>query len=411
GSPPPAPAADPTDYSRSLETDVLATALWTTPVDEPLIAVTGDGDTVVAAGMKGVRAFDRAGKPRWGPLANYSAPAGVGTGDCPVAAGGGMAYVMGYGSPTDLTYVLKAVDLVTGTVAWTFNRPDLRISRSASVVGLLDNLVYVHGEAFGTFPLPDPKAPPAYSGGFVWAVDPATRQLRWQLVRPIGVMESTRLSLPSSGTRLLWETYAVDTNTYKKTGKLEGLDVGDGGKSVWEQLAPGSGALIPGLPFFADGPHSFAGGYFLYLGDRLYAVDPADGKVAWQSAGEWAFKGAVASPDGATVYAVGAHYAKTRTVVQAFDARTGAVRWSGSLPAGVLQDMAAHCVDGTLYIWVHGKVWALDPATGAPRWTFDFHPSGGTATPVPYWAGGGRLYGPTEKGLTAIAADGKAAHG
>lgn len=178
--------------------------------------------------------------------------------------------------------------------------------------------------------------------------------------------ESTRLSIPSTGTRLLWETYDVDVNTYKKTGKLEALDVNDGGKSLWQQLAPGSGATVIMLPFFADGQHSSAGGYFLYLGDRLYAVDPADGKVAWQSAGEWAFKGAVASPDGTTVYALGAHYAKACTVVQAFDAKTGAVRWSGSLSGGALQDMAAHFADRTLYIWIHGKVWALDPATGSP---------------------------------------------
>ncbi|MGV9267627.1 protein kinase domain-containing protein [Kitasatospora sp. NPDC003701] len=407
----PTPSADPTDYSRSLETDVVATPLWTVPLVEPVIAVTGEGDTVVAAGMASVWAVDRTGRTRWGPLTNYTSPAGAGIGDCPVAVGGGTAYVMGYGGPSDLTYVLKAVDLATGAAAWTLSPPDLRISPSASVVGILDGLVYVHGEAKGTFPLADPTAPASYAASFVWAVEPATGRLRWQLVRPHDVLENSRLSVPSSGTRLLFETYAMDLTTYRRTGKLEALDIGNGGKSLWEQLAPGSGSLVPGLPFFADGPHTSAGGYFLHLADRLYAVDPADGKVAWQSAGEWNFRGAVASPDGSTVFAVGAHYAKARTVVQAFDARTGAVHWSGSLPMGNLQDMAAHYADGTVYIWVHGRVWALDPATGAPRWTFDFHPSSGSATPVPYWAGGGRIYGPTDKGLVAIAADGKAAHG
>ncbi|MFD0279421.1 PQQ-binding-like beta-propeller repeat protein [Kitasatospora sp. NPDC127111] len=405
------PTADPTDYTRSLETNVVATPLWTKPLAEPLVRVTGEGDTVVAAGMKSVWALDRDGGPRWGPLVNHTSPSGLGTGDCPVAVAGGTAYVMGYGGPDDLAYVFKAVDLATGTVAWTLTRPDLRITRSASVIGALGDVVYVHGEASGTFPQADPKAPALYTASFVWAVEPAARRIRWQTVQPRQLLETTRLYLPSSGTRLLWETYATDLNTYKKTGRLEALDAADGGRSLWQQLAPGSGGLIPSLPFFFDGQHCSAAGNFLYLADRLYAVDPADGRVAWRSAGEWAVQAAVASPDGATVYALGTHYAKARTVVQALDAKTGAARWSGSLPMGVLQDTAAHLSDDTLYIWIHGTVWALDPGTGSPRWTFEFKPNGSSATPVPYWAGGGRLYGPTENGLAAIAADGNAGRG
>ncbi|MFI8081615.1 PQQ-binding-like beta-propeller repeat protein [Kitasatospora sp. NPDC086009] len=411
GPPATAPAADPTDSSRSLDTDVVATPLWTVPLVEPVIALTGSGDTVVAAGMTGVWAVDRAGQTRWGPLTNYTSPSGAGLGDRPVAVDATMAYLMGYGGPGNLTYALKAVDLATGAAAWTLSPPDLHVSPSASVVGLLDGLVYVAGEAKGTFHLADPTAPVTYAAAFVWAVEPATGRLRWQLVRPHDVLENSRLSVPSAGTRLLFETYAMDLTTYRRTGKLEALDTGNGGKSLWEQLAPGSGALVPGLPYFADGPHTSAGGYFLHLADRLYAVDPADGKVVWQSAGECNFRSAVASPDGTTVFAVGSHYAKGVVVVQSFDARTGAVHWSGSLASAPLLDMAAHYADGTVYIWVHGKVWALDPATGAPRWTFGFHPNGGSTTPVPYWAGGGRIYGPTDKGLAAIAADGKAAHG
>ncbi|MFI6444382.1 PQQ-binding-like beta-propeller repeat protein, partial [Kitasatospora sp. NPDC050543] len=404
------PVADPTDYTRSLETDMEATPLWTAPLAEPLIKVAGDGDTIVLAGMKSVWALDRAGQPRWGPLTSYSAPAGVGSGDCPVAVGGGMAYVMGFAGPSDLKYVFNAVDLATGAVAWTLTRPDLRISRSASVVGLLDNIVYVHGEAWGSFPLSDPKTPTAATASFVWAVDTATHQVRWQALHPLQPLDSTRLAVPSSGTRLLWETYSLDLNTYKKAGKLEALDVNNGGKSLWQQLAPGSGTLQTRLSVFNDGPHSSAAGYFLYLADRLYAVNPADGKVVWQSQGEWGVQAAVASPDDTTVYTLGTHYAERRTVVQAFDAKTGTVRWSGSLPMGLFQDTAVQYADGTLYVWIHGKVWALDPATGAPRWTFGFHPGGGSSTPVPYWAGGGRLYGPTDKGLAAIAADGRTAH-
>ncbi|MEE1782669.1 PQQ-binding-like beta-propeller repeat protein [Streptomyces sp. SP17BM10] len=408
-NPPPTPVADPSDYTRSLETTVAATPLWTSPVPEPLIQVTGDGDTIVAAGMKSVWAIDRAGQQRWQPLTNYSSPHGIGGGDSPVAVGGGTAYVIGYTSPGDLSYVFKAVDLATGTVTWTLPKPDLRIGASASVVGLLDGLVYVRGDAS----LFDPKDPLKYRYGadFVWAVDPAARRIRWQnLHQRDEVGSQGRLYLPSSGSRLLFESASYNLETLKKAGRLEALDAGDGGKSLWQQLAPGTGAVITNLSFFCDGPHSSAAGRFLYLADRLYAVDPADGKVVWQSPGEWAFQTAVASTDGATVYAAGTHYAKVRTVVQALDAKTGAVRWSGSLPMGMLQDMAAHFSDDTLYIWIHGKVWALDPVTGSPRWTFDFHASGGTSTPVPFWASGGRIYGPTDNGLAAIAADGKPAH-
>ncbi|MBV6697602.1 PQQ-binding-like beta-propeller repeat protein [Kitasatospora aureofaciens] len=403
-----APTPAPTDLTRPIDTKVAATPLWTVQLDDPAVQLVGEGDTVLVAGMKGVRAFDKTGKPVWGPLSNYLARSWVGGGASAMAVGGGKAYIGGLNSQTDLDFSLKAVDLATGNVAWKIAGPHYSL-QSASVAGLLGGIVYVHGDRTVTSTSGNPSSPFEYhQAAFVWAVDPATRAIRWETTYQHTTPIFGQLLVPSSGTRLLWNTASAD----RTLSKLAALDVNDGGKTVWEQPAPGAGATLTSLtylPAFSDGPHSSAGGDFLFLTDRLYALDSAGGTVAWKSPGQLGFQSAAANPDGTVVYAAGQAPDKDVVAVQAFDAKSGQVRWSGSLQYGSVGNIAVFCVDGNVYVWTRGRVWALDPDTGNARWTFDFQPSTETATSVPFWAGGGRVYGPTDKGLTALAADGKPA--
>ncbi|MFD8595140.1 protein kinase [Kitasatospora sp. NPDC059646] len=393
-----APPPDLTDLGRSLDTTALATALWTVPVPDPVTQVVADGDSILTVDAKTVRGYDRDGKPRWaskGPQGPMPIPV-LGQ----VVADGGKGYYVAAEPFTAPDYALRtslrAVDLASGDIAWTYTRTGLSAT-SAAVSGVLDGAVYVHGSGSSTSPVG--------LSLFLWAVDAATRQLRWEQRFPFSGLGSGRLTLASSGSRVLWQM--TDMSTGKST--LQGLDTEHLGTASWQQNPPGTslGAAALVQPF-GDGSHNSAGGRLIYLADRVYALDPADGSVAWRSDATMTYQAAVANPDGSTLFAVAVDYKTLGVKVQALDAGSGAVRWAGSLPAGPLTtNLGAQFADDTLYVWLHGKVWALDPATGAGRWTFDFQPSATTLT-VPLWAGGGRVYGPTEQGLTAVAATGKA---
>ncbi|MFE2411088.1 PQQ-binding-like beta-propeller repeat protein [Kitasatospora sp. NPDC059408] len=399
----------PTDLTRPIDTKTAATPLWTAQLDEPAIQLAGEGGTVLVAGMTGVRAFDQSGRPLWGPLSNQMARSWTGLGSGALVVGGGKAYAGGFVSLTDplnLNYAIKAVDLATGTVAWSITRKAVGLT-NVSLAGLLDGVLYIHGD--GTTTHVAPPAPPTYQQeSFVQAIDPATQAVRWETTYPHTQPVYGRLLVPSSGTRVLYNTATVD----RTISKLTALDTTAAGKTVWEQPAPGAGTTLTSLttlPAFSDGPHASAGGRFLFLTDHLYALDPEGGAVAWQSPGRPVFQAAAASPDGTAVYAAASRFEEPAVVVQAFDAKSGAVRWSGALPIGSVNRIEVFCADGNVYVWAHGQVWALDPDTGDARWSFDFTPSTETTALVPFWAGGGRVYGPTDKGLVALAADGKAA--
>ncbi|MFI6036016.1 PQQ-binding-like beta-propeller repeat protein [Streptomyces sp. NPDC051315] len=407
------PAVNLEDPARSLDPKVVATPSWTAPLSEALIQVAGDKDTVVAVGSDHVRGFDRtSGRALWGPLGNTADTQYAGTGGDCVAVGNGMAFALGVVRSADkitMTRRLKAIDLATGKVAWTVAAPNTGFQET-SVPGILDGLVYVTGTLVGRGGLD------FTSGPFIWAVDPATRKIRWEKVivedYQDGRSTKARLMLPATGTRLLWAT----SNSDGSSPKISGLDVNAGGKVRWSQPAPGGNQTIA-TSFAAlrgnwqDAEHCWAGGFFLYLVDRLHAVDPANGQVAWSTPtdAKVTFTAVVADQDGSTVYAAGADY-QGHVVVYAFDAGTGAVRWAGSLafaPSNVGL-IAMRCADGHVYVWARGKVWALATADGTGRWTYEFNGSGNApyAVAIPFWAGGGRVYGTTDKGLVAISATG-----
>nr|WP_285440634.1 serine/threonine-protein kinase [Streptomyces lydicamycinicus] len=398
---------------------------------EPLTQVTGTDGTVVAVSGKHLWAFDRAGRPRWGPLANVTAaPAVGGLGGRPVAVGHGRAFAIGQTKmpgrsrwvPEPAT-VLRAVDLDTGKVAWTLGSPQTGVA-TAWVPGMLDDTVYVTG-TMSKSRLPDDMAKlrselsklgSDLSRGaelfaeksFIWAVNPATGKLRWETTFKNTTMSQVSLKVPSSGTRLLWTT----SNPDRSAPKLAGLDVHDRGRMQWQQPAPGGGQTSGHeTDFFTvswhDGPHCSAGGYFLYLADRLYAIDATNGQKAWQSPDHVTIHAMAASPDGSTVYAAGPDF-QGHVILHAFDAKTGAIHWAGSLPLLRTGILALQPTTHTTYLWAHSQLWALDPETGKARWTYEF--AGSTASwtsPVAFWADNTQVYGPTEKGLTAIGAEGK----
>ncbi|WP_432146531.1 protein kinase domain-containing protein [Streptomyces sp. bgisy084] len=417
--------------ARPLGTRRVATPRWTAPLTEPLTHVTGADGTVVAVSGKHLWAFDRAGRPRWGPQSNASSqPAVAGMGGSPVVVGHGMAFAIGQTKMPGRTRwlpepatVLRAVDLDTGKVAWTLGSPETGVA-TAWVPGMLDDTVYVTGtmsksrlsddlsklrselSKLGS----DPSRGSALFAqqGFIWAVDPATGKLRWETTFKNTTLGQATLKVPSSGTRLLWMT----SNPDRSAPKLAGLDVHARGRVQWQQPAPGGGQTSGHesnifTVSWHDGPHCSAGGRFLYLSDRLYAVDATNGQEAWHSPDRVTIHAMAASPDGSTVYAAGPDY-QGHVILHAFDAKTGAIHWAGSLPMLRTGVLALQPTTHTTYLWAQSQLWALDPETGKARWTYEF--AGSTASwtsPVAFWADNNQVYGPTEKGLTAIGAGGK----
>ncbi|MFC8013062.1 protein kinase domain-containing protein [Streptomyces cinereoruber] len=404
-----------TDPERPLGTKTTAKPLWTAPVSEPLVQLLREGDTIVALSTKNMWAFDGTGRKKWGPLAH---PAELSTG----AYGGGLVATVGGGTvygvmrqgASGLSQVLRAVRLDTGAEAWTVPLP-YETSNQVSVVGMLDGRVYVDGTAStGGF---DPKNPKKgftiASGPFVWSLDPATRK-GWQVILtdPEVKYPQGQLLVPSSGTSLFWASRQTDGSAQK----IAALDVRTR-KLLWEQPSPGAEAaagsydvLLQGRHTpWRDGPYVSAGGLFLHVSDRLHAVDPANGNVVWSSP-EVPLKTVVASPDGKTVYAAAMAPTALAIRVYALDARTGAVRWAGSvdtLEQGGGGLPVLQSADDTVYLTAGGHLWALDAADGRARWTYRLSTSVGSGVLRAFRAGGGKVYAMGTKGLVALSATGR----
>ncbi|TQF03030.1 PQQ-binding-like beta-propeller repeat protein [Kitasatospora acidiphila] len=393
-----APAA--TDPSRSLDTKVTATPIWTVPSEPPAQILTTK-DKVIAVGEKQIWAYDRSGKRVWGPIANTINDAKLGTGGLSALVTGDLLFTASH--LTD--HALSAIALDTGKTAWTVGKPG-RPVQVAWLPGALNGIVYVTGSLDAAIPTSGSGTytPPS---DFLWAVDPSTRQILWET--PLGSQSwlTRRILVPSSGTRLL----LTSSNTDRTAPKLTDIDTTGGGRSNWTQNAPGASTIADMSDFlvpFNDGPHCSANGLFLYASDHLYAVDPASGNLVWHTRQQTMFTSVVAAPDGKTAYAACTD-GKGNTQVHAVDTSNGEIRWAGSVPVSLLAPIAAlQYADGTLYLWVSGKLWALDPATGNGRWTYEFGGADQYAVSIPLGTGGGRVYAMGDNGLVALNATGKA---
>nr|WP_263986435.1 protein kinase [Streptomyces sp. NK15101] len=348
-----APAPARTDPARPLGDGFAAKPLWTAPVSEPLVQIVGEGGTVVGFSAKHVWAFDPAGRRRWGPVAHLpDSAAGAIEGNI-AAVSGGMAYAVVRRGAGELEKALRAIRLDTGAEAWTLPAP-YGSPTGMGVVGVPDGKVYVTGTA-GAGRIDPKKGFQIVAGPMTWAVDVAKRT-GWHsiLTDPEVKYPQGRLFVPSSGTRLFW----ASKNTDGSAQKIAAIDVRTR-KLVWEQPSPGAATdpverLSDGrYDHWSDGRHSSAGGLFLHVTDRLRTVDPANGHVVWTSP-EVALRAVVASTDGRTVFAAARSLTVPSVLVYAFDARTGSVRWAGSIADMKGGLPVLHSADDTVYLAAGG---------------------------------------------------------
>ncbi|MDH6130140.1 PQQ-binding-like beta-propeller repeat protein [Kitasatospora sp. GP82] len=152
--------------------------------------------------------------------------------------------------------------------------------------------------------------------------------------------------------------------------------------------------------------------YLINLDSDVYAVDKESGKVRWKHE----FNSPTVGPNG-VAYAHGLLYGTTFTGAFALDPETGRTVWSRELltadQGGI--DVAPQVYDDTVVVstvpstfgrYVPGSmgiIWALDAATGTPKWNFNTvkdgdlwgHPeinSGGGSWFAPALDGHGRIF-------------------
>jgi len=137
-----------------------------------------------------------------------------------------------------------------------------------------------------------------------------------------------------------------------------------------------------GFGAFASTPISLNGTVYLQdLNSNVFALDRTTGRVKWQHT----FDKPSVGPNG-VAFGDGRIYGATATDAFALDAQTGKLIWSRKLTRNKREgiDMTPQLYDGTVLISTipgnvnsfykgngDGIVWALDAATGRPKWTFN----------------------------------------
>jgi len=230
--------------------------------------------------------------------------------------------------------VLRAVDVLTGEVAW-----EKRFGRCiAASPAVADGVLYQ--------PLMDPAPCSQHdeeAPGFLVALDADTGEKLWRF--RAGVNESSPLVAGGMVFFGTWDgkVYAVDTGTHKP---------------VWTYQ---TGDKVKGGVAYSKGT--------IYIGSydgKLYALDAATGSLRWEAAatsgGDFYATPAVAR---GKVFA-----GSTDRNVYAFDAASGRLAWSH--PTGGFVYSAVAAWKKTVYVGSYdGKLYALDADTGEERWTFD----------------------------------------
>ena len=174
-------------------------------------------------------------------------------------------------------------------------------------------------------------------------------------------------------------------------------------KVKWRFAFKGAGAFGA----FASTPISLNGTVYLQdLNSNVYALDRSTGKLKWKHT----FNSVSVGPNGVS-YGYGHIYGATATHAFALDAQTGNLLWSRKLVRNKNEgvDMTPQLYDNTVLISSvpgnakefykgngDGIVWALDAATGKPKWKFNT-----LATGTKLWghpkinSGGGLWYPPS----------------
>jgi outer membrane protein assembly factor BamB len=144
--------------------------------------------------------------------------------------------------------------------------------------------------------------------------------------------------------------------------------------------------------------------YFQDLDSNVYALDRATGKLKWRHA----FNAPSVGPNG-VAFGNGRIYGATEKSAFALDAQTGKLLWSRALIRNAKEgiDMTPQVYDDKVLIstipgnvstfyagGALGVVWALDAATGKPRWTFNTISDGAKLFGNPKVNSGGGLWYP-----------------
>jgi outer membrane protein assembly factor BamB len=161
-----------------------------------------------------------------------------------------------------------------------------------------------------------------------------------------------------------------------------------------------------GFGAFASTPISLNGTVYLQdLNSNVYALDRSSGNLEWQHA----FNKPSTGPNG-IAYGYGRIYGATETNAFALDPKTGALIWSRKLTRNNREgiDTTPQLYGNTvLFSTVPGNgltsfyeggalgvVWALDAATGKPKWTFNTISDGAKLWGNPRVNSGGGLWYP-----------------
>jgi outer membrane protein assembly factor BamB len=172
-------------------------------------------------------------------------------------------------------------------------------------------------------------------------------------------------------------------------------------KEKWHFTFTGAGAFGA----FSSTPIVINGVVYLQdLNSNVYALDRSTGKLIW----EHKFNSPNVGPDG-VAYGYGRVYGGTKTSAFALDPSTGKLIWSRKLVRNGNEgiDMAPQLFDNTMLISTvpgnaskfyagngDGIVWALDPATGTPKWKFNTVSDGAKLWGNPKVNSGGGLWYP-----------------
>ena len=172
-------------------------------------------------------------------------------------------------------------------------------------------------------------------------------------------------------------------------------------KVAWRFAIPGTSSFGA----FASTPIALGDTIYLQdLNSNVYALDRATGRLRWRHA----FDQPNVGPNGVS-YGWGRLYGATTTDAFALDPKTGKLLWTRTLVRNEHEgiEIAPQLFDGTVLFstvpsnvtgsyrpGTLGVVWALDAATGAPRWHFDTVEGGAALWGKPDVNGGGGLWYP-----------------